>query len=130
MLIPNQKFWINVWVSLTFPVLGGNITDLSLGSFYLVYTKTKEFAFLLSLCNQINWSKKTSSAANKNTMRGDVLHSVAVVSVKSIFLTIDEFCVFLKLVLLSISVHKVIVFVWIRCFNSERLAKFYAKKQE
>ena len=55
----------SVWVSLTFPVLGGNITDLSLGSFYLVYTKTKEFAFLLSLCNQINWSKKTSSAANE-----------------------------------------------------------------
>ena len=38
---------------------------LSPALYCLVYTKTKEFAFLLSLCNQINWSKKTSSAANK-----------------------------------------------------------------
>ena len=99
-LIPIGKFRNGAYVSLACPELGGNITDLSLGSFCLVYDKIKEFAFFLSMCNQINWSKKTSSAAKKITMRGDVVHPVAVVSVKSIFLKMDESCVFLKLVLL------------------------------
>ena len=49
-------------------------------------------------------------------------------SVKTIFLKIEHFLCLLKLILIWISLHKVNVFFWTKCFSSYRLKELCPKQ--
>ena len=49
------------------------------------------------------------------------------ISVKGIFLKIEDFLSVLKIVSISTHLHKVIVILWTKYLNSKRLKQFFSK---